>query len=192
MLFQGPYTMSLMKNKIFRILLILGILFLNIGADQLTKHLALEYLSPGKTVQVVGDIFVLRLAYNTGAFLSFGAGFDDLFKALFFRYGPLLILTVLFVYLLFSYAWKKQLKTSYVIALSTILGGGFGNLIDRFVNDSTVLDFMNFGIGSLRTGILNVADLSITFGALALIILLLLQEKKKNNKDSKTLQHNNE
>ena len=43
-------------------------------------------------------------------------------------------------------------------------------MVDRLFNDFKVIDFMNFGIGGLRTGILNAADLSVTFGVIVLFI----------------------
>ena len=50
---------------------------------------------------------------------------------------------------------------------------GSGNLIDRILHDGTVVDFLNFGIGSLRTGIFNVADVAIMGGAALLIFTAL-------------------
>ena len=42
-----------------------------------------------------------------------------------------------------------------------------GNLIDRVVNNGLVIDFINLGVGPVRTGIFNVADIGVTFGAIA-------------------------
>ena len=66
----------------------------------------------------------------------------------------------------------KEEDTKRIIYLSCIIGGGLGNLADRLFNNFMVIDFLNFGVWNLRTGILNCADLSVTFGA----ILLLLDE----------------
>ncbi|HOX92833.1 MAG TPA: signal peptidase II, partial [Spirochaetales bacterium] len=65
-----------------------------------------------------------------------------------------------------------------LILLACIIGGGLGNLGDRLFNGFAVTDFLNFGIGKLRTGVLNVADLSVTFGALALIAYEFKVSKK--------------
>lgn len=51
------------------------------------------------------------------------------------------------------------------VAWSLVLAGGLGNLLDRLIYDGRVIDFMNLGIGSLRTGIFNVADVCITIGS---------------------------
>ena len=53
-----------------------------------------------------------------------------------------------------------------------ILYGGIGNLIDRICNNGLVTDFINFGIGPIRTGIFNVADMAITSGAIAIGCLI--------------------
>jgi signal peptidase II len=65
-----------------------------------------------------------------------------------------------------------------LILIVSIIAGGLGNLIDRLLNNFTVIDFLNFGIGPVRTGILNVADLSVTFG----VVLFLIYESWLNSK----------
>jgi signal peptidase II len=50
------------------------------------------------------------------------------------------------------------------------VGGGIGNLIDRALHQGAVVDFMNVGLGNLRTGIFNVADVALTGGAIALAL----------------------
>jgi signal peptidase II len=56
-----------------------------------------------------------------------------------------------------------------------------GNLIDRIVYKGIVIDFLNFGIGNLRTGILNIADMAITFGIILLLYAFLIQKRGRNN-----------
>jgi signal peptidase II len=112
--------------------------------------------------------FVLIYSENRGAFLNMGESWNGVLKQLFLLALPVLVCVVGLFYLML-----KEKKTVRVILLSTIIGGGMGNLIDRIFNDFSVMDFMNFGIGPIfRTGILNVADLSVTFGT----ILFLLYE----------------
>jgi signal peptidase II len=64
----------------------------------------------------------------------------------------------------------RETKLIRVILWSCIIGGGIGNLADRLLNNFRVIDFLNFGIGNLRTGVLNIADISVTFGVIALIL----------------------
>src|SRR5207249_3675907 len=76
---------------------------------------------------------------------------------------------VLFGLLLFT-MFNPRLTTLQVTALALIVGSGLSNWTDRVVTGGLVIDFMNAGIGSLRTGIFNFADLGIEAG----VVLLLL------------------
>jgi hypothetical protein len=62
--------------------------------------------------------------------------------------------------------WNMRL----VNFVALVLAGGIGNLIDRVLHDGLVTDFLNLGIGSIRTGIFNVADMALTTGALVLVL----------------------
>ena len=80
-----------------------------------------------------------------------------------------IILSVFLYYLLTNDALHKI----SLVAGGLMMGGGVGNLIDRIFNDGAVVDFLNIGIGSVRTGIFNVADMSIMLG----LVLFLLAAK---------------
>lgn len=69
-----------------------------------------------------------------------------------------------------------------LLAFIMIFAGGVGNIIDRIVNDRHVIDFMNMGIGTLRTGIFNFADLCLTTG----VVLLLFTYPKKEKEQGAT------
>jgi len=71
-----------------------------------------------------------------------------------------------------------------IVCISTIIGGGISNIFDRILFGGFVTDFMNFGIGGLRTGILNFADMSITFGAILLIVVQYHKERKQKAIDN--------
>ena len=57
-----------------------------------------------------------------------------------------------------------------VLGLSLVCGGGVGNLIDRVARDGLVRDFLNVGVGPLRTGIFNLADVALMAGCVLLMI----------------------
>ena len=76
----------------------------------------------------------------------------------------------------------KNANVPTTIALSFVLGGGIGNLIDRILNDGRVIDFLNIGVGSIRTGIFNVADIAVTFGVL-LLVSLSLKHRNSSKED---------
>ena len=57
-----------------------------------------------------------------------------------------------------------------LVALGILAGGGLGNWLDRVLHDGHVTDFVSLGVGQLRTGIFNVADLSVVAGVAVLLL----------------------
>jgi signal peptidase II len=88
--------------------------------------------------------------------------------------GVGVVLLVLVGVLLFA----RSLAPAMAFAFALIAGGGLGNLYDRLTNTGRVVDFLMVGMGSLRTGIFNVADLAITFGV-GLFVLAAIQRKRE-------------
>jgi len=154
---------------------ILSIVAFNFAIDRLTKIAAEVYLQGHGTFHVIGNYFILFFAHNKGAFLSMGSTMGAWMRLGLLAIAPtILLLGGLFILI----KNRKRLDFIHRVIWATLIGGGLSNVYDRFFNDGQVVDFMNFGIGNLRTGILNVADLSITFSALALFILSLRKDKK--------------
>lgn len=139
--------------------------------DQATKALFKQILTPGEVVSLLSGSLLVLPTYNHGAFLSLGAGMSDATRNIVFIYGVLAILVGLFVWILRS----PKLRRTEVIAAACILGGGLSNLFDRCVYDGRVFDFLNMGIGQLRTGVFNVADMGIMLG----VALLLFRGVKR-------------
>lgn len=146
-----------------------------IGCDQFSKNLAEKTLKATPAQAYLGNLFRLQYAENTGAFLSMGAELPQFARTWLFTILSGGLLVALFIYVLTS----RNLGKKHVFALSLILGGGSSNLIDRVLNDGRVVDFMNMGIGSLRTGIFNFADVVIMAG-MGLIILYSLKARAKS------------
>jgi signal peptidase II len=143
--------------------LVLLLLIPSVRCDQLTKDVAHQHLALDSPHSWFHDTIRLQYAENTGAFLSVGGGFSEGIRVLFFQVFPALCLLALVIVL-----FVQPMPLATVVAWSLVLGGGLGNLVDRIMNDGRVIDFMNIGIGSLRTGIFNVADVCITMGVLLL------------------------
>lgn len=135
--------------------------------DQLTKIAAVRWLA-GESPRVwLGGSFRLQYVENRGAFLSLGASLPDGVRTGIFVVAVLAILVVISVYILRG----KQVARGELWAASLFTSGGLGNLIDR-VFLGYVRDFANVGIGPVRTGVFNVADMAITAGAVVLLIHL--------------------
>jgi signal peptidase II len=143
-----------------RLLVILAILFSCVGCDQATKSVAKAYLSETHTVVLLGDTVRLELAKNYGAFLSLGASIGEASRGKLMSVVVGLVLAALLAYLFIS----KPENPIVSVAVALIVGGGVSNLIDRLRYGGYVVDFLNVGIGSLRTGIFNVADMAIMVG----------------------------
>ncbi len=134
--------------------------------DQLTKALFKQILTPGEIVSLFAGSFLILPTYNHGAFLSLGAGMSDATRNIVFIYGVLVILIGLLGWLVYS----SRLGRVEVNAIACIVGGGLSNLLDRCIYDGGVFDFLNLGIGHLRTGVFNVADVGITLGVALLLL----------------------
>jgi signal peptidase II len=149
----------MLESRTFRVLAAAAaVLFL----DQLSKVWARASAPVDEAWTYLADTVRVQLAHNYGAFLSLGGSLPQGWLS--FAVG--VILAGLAVYLLFA----KRIQPTSVLPLSLVLGGGVSNLIDRIVYGGYVVDFLNLGIGSLRTGIFNVADIAISTGVVWLLI----------------------
>lgn len=157
-----------------RILLVFGIIAVVIGIDQWSKVWAVNTLMGEPSTSYLNDFFRLTFARNTGAFLSLGSGLSDNL-----RYWALTILPILvLLFLLYQTLFSKTMSKYQIIAFSSILGGGISNIYDRVMYGS-VVDFLNMGIGDLRTGIFNVADMAIMAGLFMMLPLMFRRPPKK-------------
>ena len=143
----------------FRNLILVILIFSNIGCDQISKKVVREQVAYDEQIYLIPDHLLLTKVENTGAFLSIGAGFDPSIKKLFLLGLPILGLT----FMLFILLGNRRLGRNLAISLSFIIGGGIGNLIDRILYGS-VTDFIFMDFGLFQTGIFNLADVSITCG----------------------------
>ena len=140
-------------------------LFSCVGCDQVSKAAARSLLSSGALHSYLADSFRLQLTENPGSFLSLGAALPQQVRFWLFT----AIVGLLLLALLGAALFSRRLDRPRAVALALIAGGGLSNLIDRLWNDGRVTDFLNVGIGAVRTGIFNVADMLILSGALALL-----------------------
>lgn len=144
-----------------------------IGCDQVTKGIAKETLASTEPISFAKDTFRLTYAENTGVFLGLGKSLPEGL-----RFGLFTIIVgIVLVLILADTMRRREDELWRLIAITLILAGGFGNLIDRILNGGVVIDFMNMGIGALRTGIFNVADVLITTGAIMFLFLELFRSK---------------
>jgi len=132
-----------------------------VGCDHATKVLARDTLSGLGRVVLVHDFVRLELTTNSGGFLSLGAQLPPAVRELFFLLLVPLLLVVVGIALLRAGA----LRRSQIAALGLFVGGGAANWIDRLLHAGAVTDFVSMGVGPLRTGVFNAADVAIMMGA---------------------------
>jgi signal peptidase II len=156
--------------RVKRILVLVVVLLACAGCDQATKSAAQQVLA-GQPTREFGD-GLLRLGYaqNPGAFLSLGASLSPPARFWIFTVFASVLLIGLIV---FAVRMSPRTPFLMVVAIALMIGGGLSNLIDRLLHDGLVVDFLQVGIGPLRTGIFNVADVAI-MGGLALALLAAL------------------
>lgn len=154
-----------------RILTIFMVTISCIACDQSTKILAAEYLPKDQMSSYLNDILRLGYTENIGAFLGLG---NTLSEALRFWVFVVLVGAFLFGLLAYLILNSKQ-HLSSLIAFSLIFSGGLSNFYDRAMNNGAVVDFLNIGLGTIRTGIFNVADIAIMLG----VFMLLFGSNKK-------------
>ena len=148
-----------MKNKTVRLIVILVTIFIMI--DQASKLLICNVIDGS----VGNGIFKLEIANNTG--LAFGFNDGSNIKNIFIM-AFVLIIVIRFV--------KNQIElidTKTAVALSMVLAGGFGNLIDRIFRGA-VLDFIKI----YKFPIFNLADVLVFIVAILLVIFLVIFTRK--------------
>ena len=156
-----------MTAKKLRIVVLIAIVILSVAGDQLTKYIARETLKGQGTIQVLGDILVLHYTENQGAFLGLGSKWPDGLRTAVFGFLSLtVVLGIGFVALR-----GKNMLLPDTVAMAFVIGGGIGNLVDRLFRGGLVSDFMNIGIGRVRTGVFNVADLFLVAGVIMFVVL---------------------
>jgi signal peptidase II len=171
--------MKLSKRSIY----ILLVIVITIAIDQVSKVLVRAYVEPqtdlqrGDRISLIGDAFIMMNVENTGAFLGMGSDLNPTLRLIF-----LLILPILVLGFVLRYVVKDQsLDNLSLFAFSSIIGGGIANVFDRIVYGS-VTDFFFIDLGGMfKTGIFNMADLSVTTG---MLILVLMSFKKKKVAES--------
>jgi len=141
----------------------LAIIVVGVGIDQITKAIAIARLVPGEPVLVVSDIVSFQIFRNPGAAFSTGTGLTVVFSAL-----ALAVLVAVSVWVV-----PKVRSMSWAVAVGMGMAGVAGNFIDRIVRApgpfrGHVIDF----IAVKHFAVFNVADMLLTCAA-ALIVLIV-------------------
>lgn len=136
-------------------------------ADQLSK-LAVQFLPALQDVTIIRGFFYLTYVRNTGAAWSM---FSDMT-------GVLALISAAAAGVMLWYLFAKKPKGLTWLALSLMIGGALGNLIDRLFLQY-VRDFLHFFIFGYDFPIFNIADIALCVGVFFLLLSALFEEERK-------------
>lgn len=149
-----------------RNILILGIIALNIILDQVSKFIVRADVIAGTESEIFGDFFTLHNVENKGAFLGMGSDFSPTLRIILLLVLPIVVLALVLIHIIKD----KTMNTMTLVGFCCIIGGGIANVYDRIVYKS-VTDFLHIDLGGVfRTGIFNLADVSVMVGMGCLIL----------------------
>lgn len=159
------------------LMIIAGIVFL----DQLTKWLTVINLDLGESVTVIEGFFNFKYVRNTGAAFSM---FDEPDERWIFMTISTVAIIAMFIYLFKNRKGDRLL----CVALSFIVGGGLGNMVDRTLL-GYVVDFLDFIIWHTPEGrpvhfaTFNVADTFVCVGVGLFALAIILEEIRESKKE---------
>ena len=152
------------KEDIFKITVLVLCL------DQLIKYYINRFMEINTELKVIPNFFSIFYVRNKGAAFSILENYSFL----------IVIISVVFLVVLDLYIKKeKKFDKLSIISLGMIMGGIFGNLLDRIIYHS-VIDYLSFTIFNYSFPIFNLADICITVGVFLLIINELIKIRKDN------------
>ena len=158
-----------MKSKnLFWLFLSLAIILL----DQWTKYLAVSHLTLNQALPIISGYFNFTLMHNPGASFSFLAEMSG------WQRWFLSIISIIIIFALIKWLVSLSGNRYYLnIAISLIIGGAFGNLIDR-LRLSYVIDFIQVYYKSYYYPAFNIADSSVVIGIFMILFYSLYLERK--------------
>lgn len=143
--------------------------------DLVTKRWALDALAGGVRMELMGGLVPLTLAFNKGAAFGLRIGDDSRWF-----FVPVTILALVLLVTLFRQAEDDDHLR--IVSLALVISGALGNLYDRLRWSRGVVDFIGpVDLGFAHFPIFNVADISISCGAILLAISFWLEERRERS-----------
>jgi signal peptidase II len=168
--FKRNVMMLMNKPKNYHLLLwpALSVIFI----DQVSKLVVMQYIPISQSVPILKGFFDLVHIRNRG--IAFGIMNWSRFE---FATYILILLNFAAIFLLIYWFFKlKAHENSIALGISLVLGGAFGNLIDR-VRFREVVDFLDFYIGSYHWPAFNFADSAISISAIWIAANIIFTKK---------------
>jgi signal peptidase II len=160
------------------LIVMLAIAIAALAIDQVSKILVIGALKhPGGSIRVIGDFLTFVLTYNPAGVFGLNIG----------RGLTYVVFPVLGILLVILFARSSQ-HLGFIVSYGLILGGAFGNLIDRIFRPRGVVDFISFQFFQLRLGqrqigmdrwfTFNFADTCLVFGIILLMVFEVLSSRR--------------
>ncbi len=149
--------------------------------DQLVKVLIKSSLRVGEKIEIIDDFFWFWHVRNKGMAFSLGSGLPEGIRDILFLALPVAVLLFLLVF----YIKSQQITGVQRWCFAAILGGGIGNLIDRFFRPEGVIDFISFKfygiLGFERYPTFNVADSTVVIAGIIMVLSYISGQKGVRN-----------
>jgi signal peptidase II len=139
-----------------------------VAFDQLTKFIVDRAMPLHHSIPIIDNLFSLTYVRNTGAAFGIFAGSHEAFRLPFL----ILVSVVAIGFVCMMLKRLREQETALITALSFILGGAIGNLIDRVLYGE-VIDFLDFYWGRYHWPAFNLADSFITVGVTITLYYLI-------------------
>ena len=165
---SGPGNGDLTARLWLTLIPIVVILALDIA----TKAWVMNTFQMYEQTPVIGDFFRFTYTHNRGA--AFGLDIGE-HSRIFFLILSLIALGVLGA----IYRGTPSSDRLRILAISLVSAGALGNIWDRIRLEAGVVDFLDFGIGTSRFPIFNIADSAVTVGAVLLLISFWLEGRRE-------------
>ena len=165
----------------FRKFLPFSLTALIIAVDQFTKVLIQNSFRMGEKIKIIDDFFWFWHVRNKGMAFSIGSGLPEGIRDILFLALPVAVL----LFLLAFYFKSQQISGVQRWCFAAILGGGIGNLIDRFFRPEGVIDFISFKfygiLGFERYPTFNVADSTVVIAGIIMVLSYISGQKGVRN-----------
>ena len=136
-----------------------------IAVDQLTKaYIAANYVLGGESQTFIKGILDITYIHNSGGAWGMLSGYTWI----------LLSVTIVIMLICITMMLMVGIKNKLMFwAISLVLSGGIGNLIDRIFRNGKVIDFLHFAFFK-EFPVFNIADCAIVIGAILLVLYFIL------------------
>ncbi len=156
---------QLFQSQLIRTALLGVFLMCLVSLDQWSKYWIVQHMVFNEAIEMIPGFFSIVYTYNLGTAFGLFSQLPDHVRPYVVIALPTLMLFILFI-LFYTREFRSWIAT---IALSSVIAGGVGNLIDRYLQ-GYVVDFLLFDLGFMLWPAFNVADICVSVGGTLLLI----------------------